>query len=165
MKFIVGSGEQLKEKVENFPWADYFLASRVLVVGVTDDNDVIAACGLRSALDIRATYVKEAYRGRGLGIKLQDVTTDAARRRGHHFIISCVFYPFKQRPHSHSANPKSGFREVTRLRDPKIVIFMFPLSSMGKLAYYLCRTIFPRLPNVLLAPLAQMTHDRTKIGR
>jgi len=165
MKFIVGSGGRLREKVENFPWGDYFLASRVLVVVVTDDNEVMGACGLRSMLDVRATYVGKEYRGRGLGIKLQDVTTDAAQRRGHHFIISCVFYPFKQRPHSHSANPKSGFREVTRLKDPKIVVFMFPLTFLGKLAYYFLRIVFPRLPNVVLAPIAQVTHDRTKTRR
>jgi hypothetical protein len=165
MKFIVGNGELLKEKIENFPWSDYFLASRVLVLLVTDDNSVIGACGLRSIFDIRATYIKREYRGRGLGIKLQDVTTDAARRRGHHFIISCVFYPFKHRPHSHSVNPKSGFREVTRLKDPKIVIFMLPLTPLGKLAYYFLRTVFPMLPNVVLATIAQKTHDMTKIRR
>lgn len=160
----MGSNEQLKEKVEDFPWSEYFLASRVLVV-VMDGDNVIAACGLRSMLDIRATYVQEEYRGRGLGMKLQDVTTDAARSRGHHFIISCIFYPYKSRPHTHSANPKSGFKEVTRLKNPQIVVFLAPLTFVGELAYLFLRLAFKWLPNSLLAHVAQVTHDRTKIRR
>ena len=149
MAFIVGSGEQLRDRLETFPkkYKDAFLSSQILVAYITSDNKVAGACSISKISNYALAFLKEEYRGRGLGTKLEAKTYSEARRRGLDFVAGAIH--LWNLPALHVAS-KVGYREVVRFKDFGYVLLMIPFNSKGELLYALLHVVCSKLPRAFL---------------
>jgi len=161
VKFILSNGEQLREKLERFPFpAEFhwkFLVAKILVAAVVDEDNVVAACGVRNVLNQVTWHVREGYRGQGIGKQVLEKTIRAARERNLSFLMGTV--AFDNAPSLHVTS-KVGFRMLVQLKESGLVFLMCPLSLRGELAYTLLHVICPRLPNALLERIAGLVEKR-----
>lgn len=140
------------------PWTDAFLPSKILVVGVDDKGNVVAACGIRGVFNILTLYVCEQFRGRGIGNQILEKTIDIARERRLGFILLGVFY---DNVRASSLYSKFGFREIVYLRKPSLRIMMLPMDLIGEMAYVFLCAITSLFANVFWAYAAQWVHNVT----
>lgn len=157
MKFLLSNGEYSKKKGLNFPVAQELASSKVLVV-CTIGEKIVAACGMRSLLNILVLYVREGYRGQGIGTQLLTKTIQAAEKRRLGFITLSVssgnIVAFR-------LYCKFGFKEVMVLRKSRQVLMMLPLTLMGKLTYAFFHTLRFLLPNTFLLFVHSWLYRRT----
>jgi len=158
MKFVFGLREAFRLELLDIPWANAFLASKILVAGMKDDGGIVAVCGIRSALNILTLYVCKEWRGRRIGSQILKKTIDMARKRHLGFILLGVFYDNIRAFRLYS---KFGFKEVVYLRKSGLRVMMLPLDYVGDVTYVSLCGIISLLPNVFWAYAAQWIHDRT----
>lgn len=149
MKFIVGSGEQLRDRLETFPekYRNAFSLSKILVVGVMSNNDVVGACGISKVSNYVLIYVQEKYRGKGLGTKLEAKACEEAHKHSLDFVARAVH--LWNLPSLRVAS-KVGYREVAQFRDFGYVLMIIPLNIKGKLVYTFLHGVCSKLPGSLL---------------
>lgn len=149
MKFILGSGEQLRTRLEKFPeyYKYTFSSSPVLVIHVTNDNDVVSACGISSISNYAQYYVQEEYRGKGLGTKIVAKACSEARKQGLAFVVVAI--DLWNVP-SLTVASKVGFREIVRFETYGYVIKMVPFNLKGELLYAFLNAVCSKLPETFL---------------
>ena len=149
VKFVVGSGGEFREQLEAFPekFQEAFSSSRILVIGVTSDNDVVGACGIAHVSNYALIFIHEQYRARGLGTRIEAKACAEAYRRGLGFVARAVH--LWNVPSLRLAS-KVGYREVVRFKDFGYVLMMVPLNVKGKLMYTLLHEVCSRLPRAFL---------------
>ena len=149
MKFIVSSGGRFIRKMQDFPtrFANGFLSSKLLTVCVMNDFDVVAACGILNLSNYVLYYVKEAYRGQGLGAQIIEETINAARKRGLLFLHSSV--STSNVPSLRLQN--KFFRKIVYLKKWEYIITMLPLTFRGELLYTFLRLTCSILPETFIA--------------
>ena len=157
MKLISNSGEYSRKKAFDFPIAQELASSKVLVV-CRKKGEIIAACGMRSPLNILVIHVREGYRGRGIGKELLTKTIEAAEKRRLGFISLTVSSDNIVAFHLYS---KFGFKEVASLRETRQILMMLPLTFIGKLAYVIFHTLCLLLPNPFLLYTHSWLYQRT----
>jgi ribosomal protein S18 acetylase RimI-like enzyme len=156
----LGSGEGFRLKLSDIPWTDAFLSSKILVAGVGDEGEVEAVCGIRGVFNILTLYVREWWRGRGIGNQILRKAIDIARERGLGFILLGVSYGNTSALHLYC---KFGFKEVVYLKKSGLKVMMLPLDLVGEVAYAFLWGITRSLPNVCWTYTAQWVHDATVI--
>jgi len=157
VKFLLSDGKHLKEKVRSFPLAEELASSGLLVVGAKNDDTIVAACGIRSMLNILVLYVARGYRGHGVGAQVLRTTIHAAERRGLNFITLSVSPDNVAALYLYS---KSGFRQVVFLEKTRLMVMMLPLTFVGKLAHVFFR-LTSLLPNTFLAYVHTWLYKQT----
>lgn len=162
MKFIFGNGEQLREKLKDFPsrWANLFLPSKILVIGVVDNN-AVAAYGIRSIFNVAVLYVKEGYRNHGIGRQMWEKAYNVARKRGIHFFTAET--PFRHLSSAYGLLLFSKYRcqVIKRLKKRKTVLMVFPFTIEGDICYVFLRTICSMVPSDFLGDFVQWMSERT----
>ena len=158
VKFLSGHGEQLREKVQGFPLASELASSGLLVVFIVNDNDAVAACGIRSIFNVLVLYVEEGYRGRGLGSEVLAKTIDVAQKRGLNFVTLSVSSDNITAFHLYS---KCGFKEVAYLRKPNLILMMIPLNLKGRFVCEFLKDTCSFLPNLFLTRVHGWFYKRT----
>ena len=148
--------------MSNIPWANAFLPSKILVVGVDDDGDVVAVCGIRSVFNILTLYVCGEWRGRGIGTQILEKAINMARERYLGFILLGVLYDNVRALHLYS---KFGFKEVVYLRKSSLRVMMLPMGFVGEVAYRFLCGIACSLPNVFWTYAARWVHNITVSDR
>jgi len=161
LKFLVGSGKALQFQLEEFPWSRIFLPSKLLVVGIEERNNAVAACGIRSILNVLTLYVRKQHRGRGLGRKTLAKTIDVAKKFGLRFILLGAY---SDNPSAYNLYSTVGFKEIVHIKRPDMMFMMFPLSFEGELAYAFLNVACSWLPKSLLSGFAQWFEARTISG-
>jgi len=159
MKFFLSTGEVFKEKCLDFPVAREFTSSKLLAVCIDGDN-VVAACGLRSLLNVLNLYVREAYRGRGIGTQLLMMTVEVAKKRKLGFITLTVS---QDNVVAFRMYQRLGFRETVFLKKSRQILMVLPLSLMSKLAYGPSSTI-RFLPNNVLSYVHSWLYRKTLVS-
>ena len=162
MKFIVTTGEEMREQLRNFPWANVFLPSKMLVVAVEDDV-IAAVLGVRSVLNIMTEYVGEEFRGRGLGREIFERTVDAAREHGFHF-LTCSVYTWHRVSLNLPLRSRSPFKMVRLLKKLQLVLFMLPLTAVGYVIYFFFQTACYLVPNNFLSYVTDRVFRKTVVG-
>lgn len=149
MKFIVGSGEELRDRLGTFPeeYRNAFSLSKILIIGVMNKDDVVGACGISNLSNYALIYVHEKYRARGLGTRIEAKACEEAHKRHLGFVARAVH--LWNLPSLQVAS-KVGYREVVRLKDFGYVLMMIPLNVKGKLMYTLLHEVCSRLPRAFL---------------
>lgn len=148
MRFIVGSGAQFGGKMQGVPthFANGFLSSKLLAVFVTRDAEVVAACGVLRFSNYVIYYVKQEYRGQGLGTKIIEKTIDTARKRGLPFLHSSASTTNVPSLHLQYR----FFRKIVYLKKWNYLITMLPLTFRGELLYVFLHLTCSRLPETLI---------------
>jgi len=149
MKFIVSNWELLRDRREVFleRYKNGFSSSQVLVICVTNDNEVVGACSISRISNYALIYVQEEYRGRGLGTKLEAKAVKEARKRGLDFVARAVY--LWNLPSLRVAS-KVGYKEVVQLRDFGYVLLMIPFTLKGELLYAFLHGLCSKLPRTFL---------------
>jgi len=157
VKFVFEFGET-KSQLQKIPWANVFSSSKILVVGLDENGDIMAICGIRSIFNILTLYVCRDWRGRGIGYKILKETIGIARERHLGFIMLGVFCGNVRAFHLYS---KFGFEEVVFLKRRSLRIMMLPMNFVGEVAYlFICAITF-LLPNLFWTYVAQWIHNAT----
>lgn len=166
MRFFVGKGRQFEKKLQDFPppWASFLRASKILVIGVVND-DVVAAYGIRSMLNVMTLYVKEGYRNQGIGRQMWEKAYDAAQKRGVHFFTGEL--PFQ---HLHSKYGLLLFSEyrcrvIKRFDKRKTVLIMCPFTIEGDIFYVFLHIMCSMVPAELLRQITDWLSKRTRSKR
>lgn len=161
MKFVVGNGKQLRKRLETFPesYKKRFLSFKLVVILVVNDNDAVGACGIAKVSNYVVVYVKEGYRRKGFGTKLEAKTFDVARKHGLDFLLEAIH--LWNLPSLRLAR-KVGYREIVRFRDYGYTIMMAPFSLKGEVIYAFLCTVFSLLPRTLLHQLILVLWDAVK---
>jgi len=146
MKFLLSNGKQLRKQVLDFPFASEFTSSKLLVCAC-DDEQIVAACGIRGLLNTLVLYVKESHRNRGVGKEILSETIQAAKTRGQGFVTLSVS---SDNAVALSLYKRMGFIEVLYLEKSRQILMMLLLTYIGKLAYEAFSAIRFFLPNSLL---------------
>ena len=157
MKFLVGDGEQLGGQLQGFPWEKMLLPSKILIIGVVKDDTVVAACGIRSILNQLTIYVKEGYRGRGIGRIMFDKMFELARKRGVDFIMGTISFWQKA---SKRLGSKHEYRPLMPVDERKITIVIHPFTPRGYLVYVFLRMICIIVPSFLMARILDFVHNQ-----
>lgn len=162
MKFILGNGEQLGEKLKDFPsrWANLLLPSKILVVGVVNDN-AIAAYGVRSILNVAVVYVKKGYRRRGIGRQIREIAFNEARKRGIHFLTGEVSFRLLSSKYGLFLSSEFGCRVIKLLKEREAALVVFPLTIQGHLVYVFLRMVCSIAPSELLGSISKWIGKRT----
>ena len=149
MKFIVGSGQQLRNRLKMVPekYRNAFASSKILVISVMNDDDVVGACGISNVSNYALIYVQEEYRNKGLGTQLEAKACEEARKRSLDFVARAVH--IWNLPSLRVAS-KVGYREVVQFRDFGYVLMMIPLNVKGKLLYTFLHGVCCNLPRTFL---------------
>lgn len=152
MKFVVGNGEQLRKRLETFPksYKETLLSSKIVVVSLVNNNYAMGACGIAKISNYVLVYLKEGYRGKGFGTKLEAKTINVARERGLDFLLEAIH--LWNLPSLRVAR-KVGYREIVRFRNYGYTIVMAPLNLKGEVIYAFLCTTFSLLPRTLLHQL------------
>jgi len=155
MRFIIGDGEQLKERLQDFPsaWVGDFLASKMLVIAVMNDEPV-AAYGIRGILNVESVYVKEAYRRQGISRQIRGMAFNEARKRGISFLTGEVSFQLLSSKYGRLLFSRFGCRVVKRLKKRNSALIVFPLSIEGNLVYIFLRLACFITPSELLEPIS-----------
>jgi len=153
MKLILGNGEQLREKLKDFPspWIIWLLAAKILVIGVIDDK-IVAAHGIRGMFNTVTLYVKEGYRGRGIGERMFEKLINAARNQGFHFLTAAVF---RQNMVALNLFSKFGCRVINTSKKCSDVIIVCPLTLKGDLICRVLRAVCSVIPGEFLMQVAE----------
>ena len=161
MEFILGNGEQLKEKLQDFPppWVNWLLAAKILVIGVIDDK-IVAAYGIRGMFNTVTLYVKEGYRGRGIGERMFEKLINATRKQGFHFLTAAVL---RQNTASLNLFSKFGCRVIKNTKNCEDVIVVCPLTVKGDLTCRFLRIAHSMVPGEFLAQSAEWIMRRTTL--
>ena len=172
MKFIIGRGETLRERLLDLTTRPYYfdplLRSKVVVLSVLNDDTTVAGCGVRGIYNIaHSLYVKEEYQGRGIGRKTWEKTVSVARDCGFNFITGVVPLHHDVAWHLYS---KVGYKEVARLKKYSIRYIMLPFTFRGELLYILTRLVCSKLPDMLLTNIVDSIENvvhwcRRRLGR
>jgi len=159
MKFIVGNGEQLKMELQDFPppWVNWLRAAKMLVIGVIDD-ETVAAHGIRSVFNAVTLYVKEGFRGRGIGEQMFEKLIDAARKQGFHFLTASVLCQNKA---SLNLFSRVGCRVITNPKKGNEVIIVCPLTMTGDLTCRFLRMACSMVPGEFLLHAAEWIIRKT----
>lgn len=162
MKFILGSGKQLKERVQNFPspWADYFLASKILVIGVVNGESV-SAYGIRGILNVATSFVKKEYRGKGVGGQTCKKAISIIRKQGVSFLTAEV--PIENKAALY-LDLKTGYKMIKHLNERRTVLILCPLSFKGDLLYVFSRVACSLVPERLLSRIVEWVSEETLLG-
>jgi len=158
VKFVLNSKEALKSELLSIPWANAFLASKILVVGIKDDGSIGAVCGIRSVFNILTLYVCKQSRGRGIGNQILKKTIDVARQR--HLVFILLGVPYRN-TRAFRLYFKFGFKEVVYLKKLTLRTMVLPMDFAGEAAYLFLCTIVSLLPNLFWTYIEQWIHDRT----
>lgn len=158
MKFFLSNGEVFKEKCLDFPVAKEFTSSKLLAVCI-DGSNVVAACGVRSLLNVLNLYVREAYRGRGIGTQLLMITVEAAKKRKLGFIALTVS---QDNVVAFRMYRRLGFKETVFLKKSGQMLMVLPLSLISKLVYEPFSTI-RFLPNNVLSYVHSRLYRKTLV--
>jgi len=158
MKFLLIKGEYFRERSQGFPTPWEFASSGLLVVCTEDDKEIVAACGIRSLLNVLVLHVKEGHRGRGVGAQLLKKTIEEAKKRRLGFITLSVS---SDNAVAFNLYHRFGFKEITLLKKPKLILMMLPLTCMGKLAYGFSHIIRCLVPSMFLAYTHMWLYRRT----
>ena len=158
VKFLLSNGEYFKEKVLDFPFAQEFVSSKLLVACTDQDGKIMAVCGIRSLLNILVLYVQERYRNRGVGAQILIKMIRAVERRRLAFVTLSVSSNNRIAFHLYR---KMGFRQVLFLRKSRQILMILPLSFVGKLAYAFFYMIRFSFPNVLVSYIHFWLYRRT----
>jgi RimJ/RimL family protein N-acetyltransferase len=142
----------------NIPWTNVFLPSKILVVGVDDNGDVMAVCGVRSVSNILTLYICEEWRGRGIGSQILEKTIDIARERHLGFILLGAF---RSNVRAFRLYSKFGFKKVVFLKKPRLRIMMLPMNFVGEVTYLFLCVVTLLLPNLFWTYVAQWVHNAT----
>ncbi len=163
MKFIVGNGEQLRARLQDFPasWVNDFFASKLLVIAVANDEP-LAAYGIRSMLNVTSVYVKKEYRHKGMATQIREIAFNEARKQGIHLLTGVVSFPLISSKHGLLLFSKFGCRVVKRLEKRKLALIVFPLTNKGFLLYILLRLASSVVPNALLEAISEKLHEMTR---
>ena len=161
MRFILGSGEQLKEKLKDFPspWVNYLLAAKILVIGMID-GEIVAAYGIRSMFNVVTLYVKEGYRGRGIGGQMFEKLINAAQKHGFDFLTAAVFH---QNTAALKLFSRFGCRVIKHPKKGNDVIIVCPLTMKGDLTYRFLRIACSMVPDEFLAQADAWISKRTTL--
>jgi len=62
MRFLLSNEVYWKEKVQSFPYGKKLVSSGSLIVCAKNNNEVVAAFGIRGLLNVLVLYVKKACR-------------------------------------------------------------------------------------------------------
>ncbi len=158
MKFILISKEVFKSELLNIPWINAFSPSKILVIGVDDEGNVAAMCGIRSMFNILTLYVCEQFRDRGIGSQILERSIGIARECHLRFVLLGVFLDNVRAFRLYS---KFGFKEVAYLKKSGLKVMILPIDSIGEVAYLFLCGITLLLPNVFWTYAAQLIHNVT----
>ncbi len=142
----------------NFPLGKEFASSSLLVVSTNDADEIVAACGIRSLLNILVLFVKENCRGHGIGAQLLRKTIETAERRRLGFITLSVS---SDNIIASRLYCRFGFKEVMFLRKSHKTLMMLPLTSGWELTCAFIRVIGFLLPNTFLSYVHLWLYRRT----
>jgi GNAT superfamily N-acetyltransferase len=163
MKFLVGNGEQLGDKLRNIPfsWINDFLHSKILVVAV-ENGDTVAAYGIRGMLNVTSLYVKETHRRRGIGGRIRNAAFNEARKRGMHFLLGEISFEHLSSKYGRSLCTKYGCRIIRPVEKHQASIIIFPLTKKGQFVYTVLRATFAVIPERLLGFLSEWVWRTTR---
>ena len=146
MKFLVSNGETFREKCLDLPVAKEFASSKLLAVCIDGDR-VVAACGVRSPLNVLNLYVREPYQGQGIGTQLLMIAIEASKKRKLGFVALTVS---QDNVVAFRMYRKLGFEETVFLRRSRQILMVLPLTRVSTLAFAPFKAI-RFLPNSVLS--------------
>ena len=151
MKFLLSNGEHFKGRLKDFPFARMhararaeFMSSKLLVACKDDMGKIVGVCGIRSFFNIAVSYVREDYRGRGIGSRQLKIAIQAAEKRPPYFATGTVSSENVVALH---VDRKLGFREVLFLKKTRQILMVTTNTRMGRLACASFSVIGHLLPN------------------
>ena len=153
MKTILVSREQLKEKLRSFPsyYSNVLSSSYTsIVVCVTNQNRIVAACGIQKPLNYLVVYVQEGYRGQGLGTLAVKKAVKIARKSNFNFINLAVSTENLPALHLYS---RVDFRASALFPKFKFKVMTLPLSFKGEVIYAFFNRACSLLPEIILMHL------------
>jgi len=164
MKFLLGTGEQFKEKVRFFPkyYAWVFSSAPILVV-VMNNGEVAGACCITRLSNSVIMIINKKYRGRGLGTILEWTTICQARKQGRSFVTGAL--SLRNVPALRIVH-KLGYKEITRIKGYEYILMMIPFHLRGKALYVFSRQFLHvlsfLLPEIFYAILIKFVMDATE---
>jgi GNAT superfamily N-acetyltransferase len=163
MRFLVGDGRQLGNRLRNFPseWINDFLNSKILVIAV-ENGDAIAAYGVRGVLNVTSLYVKETHRRKGVGARIRNIAFSEARKRGMHFLLGEISFEHLSSKYGRSLCTRFGCRVVRSVKKHQASIIIFPLTNRGQLVYTVLRATLAVIPERLLGFLSEWVWRTTR---
>jgi GNAT superfamily N-acetyltransferase len=163
MKFLVGNGKQLGDRLKNIPseWINDFLNSKILVVAV-ENGDTVAAYGIRGTLNVTSLYVKETNRRKGIGGQIRNAAFSEARKRGMHFLLGEISFEHLSSKYGKSLCTRFGCRIIRSVKKHQASIIIFPLTKKGQLVYTVLRAAFAVIPERLLGFLSEWVWRTTR---
>jgi GNAT superfamily N-acetyltransferase len=163
MKFLVGNGEQLGDRLRKIPseWISDFLNSKILVVAV-EDEVTVAAYGIRGILNVTSLYVKETHRRKGIGGRIRNAAFSEARKRGMHFLLGEITFEHLSSKYGRSLRTRFGCRIIRSVKKHRASIIIFPLTKRGQLVYAVLHATFAVIPERLLGFLSEWVWRTTR---
>lgn len=147
-ELAISNGNELRDQLQNFPWADQFSRSKILVVHI-NNNKIIGACGIRQWLNYLAIFIKDEYRNQGIGELLLERLINTTKIKGIGFITLITSFSNHTALHLFY---KFGFEGLTWYPDGnKKYLIMFSASSAYKPIFYFSRIILSMFPKEVMS--------------
>ncbi|NIM97897.1 MAG: GNAT family N-acetyltransferase [candidate division Zixibacteria bacterium] len=153
MNGVLADRQQLAEKLKDFP--SYYSnvlssAHTSVVVCVTNQKQIVAACGIQRPFNYLVVYVQEEYRGQGLGTLAVRQAVNIARKSNFSFVNLAVS---TENPSALRLYSKTGFRVTALFSKFRFKIMTLPLRFKGKIVYAFFSKVCSLLPEVILMNL------------
>ena len=168
MKFFLSNGEYFRERLQDFPFERMharargeFMSSKLLVVCMDDVGKIVGVCGIRSLFNIAVSYVREDYRGHGIGSRQLKLAIQAAEKRPPYFVTGTVS---SDNIVAYHIDRKLGFREVLFLKKTRQILLVTTNTRMGRLACASFRVIGHLFPNNVWSYVHWRLYERSLKG-
>lgn len=139
-------------------WIGAFWSSKILIVAINNNGDVVGVCGIRSVFNIITEYIYENWRGKGLGTKMLETIIAIAKKRHLCFLLFGIpdHIPYWDRKTS-----EFGGKDIISLKNSNLRFKIFPLNLLGYVVYWTSRVITHLLPNRLVEYISIWIHNKT----
>ncbi|UCE29581.1 MAG: GNAT family N-acetyltransferase [Candidatus Bathyarchaeota archaeon] len=150
---ILEDRQQLAEKLKGFPtyYSNVLSSAHTsVVVCVTNQKQIVAACGIQKPFNYLVVYVQEGYRGQGLGTLAVKQAVNIARKSNLNFVNLAVS---TENPSALRLYSKTGFLVTALFSRFKFKIMTLPLRFKGRIAYEFFSKVCSLLPEFILMNL------------
>lgn len=157
--------KNLKERLREFPsyYANVLSSSHTPIVAlVTNHGEVVAGCGVQKPANYIVVYVKDHYRGRGLGKIVLQRTIAAAQSLNLSLLNLAVS---TENAAALRLYAKVGFKETASFPVFKFKVLTLPLTFRGRTVYTFLHAVCSLFPETLLLYLLLFVMAVVKIAR
>lgn len=147
VSFIIHDGRAPLNRLADFPNSKFLVSSKLLVLGEATNGTTVAACGIRSSMNVLSVYVKKGFRAQRVGSRIMQETLNEARKRRLSFVTLTVS---TDNIRALQLFFKTGFRKIACVEERGLMVMVFAVNLKGRSLFAFWHVLGSLLPDEII---------------